>query len=264
MLAKRGIFALADRRDRAGVVYAAAMSEQQQAEFDRYAESYRDVINRHAAITGESFEYFIGVRLGLMLDALARRGEPEPRRVLDFGCGIGATEVIMRERMPRARLDGVDPSPESIKTAQSQNVPEATFQVCAGLPLPFEDSTFDAVYSNGTFHHIDHAEHPAIFAEVARVLRPGGHAFIFENNPFNPLIVREMRRSPMDAGTKMLFPHYLARLQRNAGLQVNATRFYVFFPKQLKALRWSERYLRRVPFGAQYFVWGTKPVAARV
>ena len=36
-------------------------------------------------------------------------------------------------------------------------------------------------------------------------------------------------------------------------------RYYVFYPKQLKRLRWSERYLRRVPIGAQYYVWGTRP-----
>jgi hypothetical protein len=35
-------------------------------------------------------------------------------------------------------------------------------------------------------------------------------------------------------------------------------RYYVFYPKQLKRLRWSERYLRAVPMGAQYYVWGTK------
>jgi SAM-dependent methyltransferase len=241
------------------------MERQQQAEFDRYAQSYRDIINRHSvAITGEAFEYFIGLRVGLMLEDLRRRGEPEPRSVLDFGCGIGATEAIMRPRMPGARLVGVDPSPESIKTADSQHLPDATFHVSAGVPLPFESGSFDLIYSNGTFHHIDHAEHPAIFRELARLLRPGGSAFIFENNPFNPLSVHMMRTSPMDAGTKMLFPRYLARLQRDAGLQVNATRFYVFFPKQLKALRWSERYLRRVPFGAQYYVWGTKPGGPRV
>jgi ubiquinone/menaquinone biosynthesis C-methylase UbiE len=235
------------------------MEREQPAEFDRYAQSYRDMINPKAvAVTGEAFEYFINLRVGLMLDDLRRRGEPEPQSVLDFGCGIGATEAIMRSRIPGARLHGVDPSRESIKVAESQQVPDATFQVCASVPLPFDDGSFDVVYSNGTFHHIDHAEHPAIFRELARVLRPGGHAFVFENNPFNPVTVYMMRTLPIDAGTRMLFPHYLARLHRGAGLRVNATRFYVFFPKQLKALRWSERHLGRVPVGAQYYVWGTK------
>jgi SAM-dependent methyltransferase len=231
------------------------------AEFDQYAKAYRDIINQHAAITGESFEYFIEVRLDLLRSVL--RGAT-PASILDFGCGIGATEQSMHRRWPSAELTGIDPSPESIKAAERLQIPRATFHVSRGNDLPFPDASFDVVYSNGTFHHIDHADHPAVFREIARVLRPGGHAFICENNPYNPLTVREMRRAPIDAGAKMLYPHYLARLQRRAGLRVNAKRFYVFYPKQLKFLRWTERYLRLVPFGAQYFVWATKvPSAGR-
>jgi ubiquinone/menaquinone biosynthesis C-methylase UbiE len=226
------------------------------SEFDRYAESYEDLINKHAAITGEGFEYFIEVRLDL-LDA-SLRGGPPPERILDFGCGIGATQRSMRRRWPGAELDAIDTSAASIEAAESLGIPRASFRVSTAIELPFPDRTFDVVYSNGTFHHIDHADHPAVFREIARVLRPGGHAFICENNPYNPLTVREMRRAPIDADAKMLFPHYLARLQRRAGLHVNATRFYVFYPKQLKLLRWTEKYLLRVPIGAQYFVWGTK------
>ena len=98
------------------------------------------------------------------------------------------------------------------------------------------------------------------------MLRPGGHLFVFENNPLNPVTVREMRRSPIDRGTKVLFPWYLRRLERDVAglLRARGPRFYVFLPKQLKALRWAEKHLRHVPFGAQYYVWGTKgsPVAA--
>jgi SAM-dependent methyltransferase len=226
------------------------------SEFDQYARSYRDVINQHAAITGETFEYFIDLRLRLLVNALAG---PAPRNVLDFGCGSGGTEQAMGKLWPQADIDGIDPSPESIEAARKLGLPRTRFHVSVGTELPFADGSHDVIYSNGTFHHIEHSDHPAILREIARVLRPGGHAFIFENNPYNPLMVREMRRAPIDANAKMLFPHYLARLQRRAGLRVNATRFYVFYPKQLKFLRWSERYLMRVPIGAQYFVWGTKP-----
>ncbi len=225
------------------------------SEFDQYAKSYRDIINERAAITGESFEYFIDLRLRLLDERL---GGARPSRVLDFGCGMGATQQAMRRLWPGAMLDGVDSSPESIKAAQSLGLERAGFHVSGQTALPFPDGVFDLVYSNGTFHHIDHADHAATFREIARVMRPGGHAFIFENNPFNPVTVREMRRTPFDADAKMLFPHYLARLERQAGLRVNATRFYVFYPKQLKFLRWTERYMMRVPMGAEYFVWGTK------
>jgi SAM-dependent methyltransferase len=227
------------------------------SEFDRYAQSYRDIITHHAALVGEPFEYFIEVRLNLLQALL---GTSTPARVLDYGCGIGATEQAMRRRWPNAAIDGVDTSAGSLASAEALQVPNARFHLLrSGEKLPFGDGTFDVVYSNGTFHHIDHGEHPAVFREITRVLRPGGHAFVCENNPYNPVTVWGMHRAPLDADAKMLFPFYLARLQRCAGLQVEATRFYVFYPKHLKFLRWTEKYLARVPLGAQYFVWGTKP-----
>jgi SAM-dependent methyltransferase len=228
------------------------------AEFDQYVRNYRDIINERAAITGESFEYFIALRLRLLDGALRSSGVQAPRAILDFGCGIGATAATMREQFPNASVAGIDPSPESIRAAEALGVRDARFHVGDGESLPFPSATFDVVYSNGTFHHIDPARHPRIFAEIARVLRPGGSMFIFENNPLNPLAVRGMRLNPFDRGTKMLFPWYLRRMIQQAGLQARAPYYYVFYPKQLKVLRWSEPYLRRLPLGAQYYVWGTK------
>ena len=228
------------------------------SEFDQYVQDYKALIDRGAALTGETFEYFIELRVDTLAGELAATGAGAPLRILDFGCGIGATEKILRDRFPAASIHGVDASAESVKAADSMGLRDVTFHFSKSERLPFEDGAFDLVYSNGTFHHIDHGKHPAVFAELRRVLRPGGHLFVFENNPLNPLSVRAMRQNPFDAGTKMLLPWYLRRLVRSALLTARAPKYYVFYPKQLKRLRWSERYLRSVPLGAQYYVWGTK------
>jgi SAM-dependent methyltransferase len=228
------------------------------AQFDQYVQTYKDIINRGSAITGESFEYFIGVRLDLVLGDWQRAGRPSPGAILDFGCGIGATAPLMRERFPGASIVGVDESPASIRAAESLGVPGASFLVAPGVPLPLASESFDIVYSNGTFHHIDHAAHAAIFRELTRVLRPGGRLYVFENNPLNPVMVREMRLNPFDQDAKMLFPWYLQRQVREGGLRAASPRYYAFYPKQLKSLRWSEKYLRALPAGAQYYVRGEK------
>jgi len=227
------------------------------SEFDQYVQDYKEIIDRGAALTGETFEYFIELRVDLMARELSARGGA-PLRILDFGCGIGATEKVLRDRFPAASIHGVDASAESIKAAESMGLEGVTFHFSESARLPFADGAFDLVYSNGTFHHIDHGKHAAVFAELRRVLAPAGHLFVFENNPLNPLMVRGMRQNPFDAGTKMLFPWYLRRVVRGARLTARAPKYYVFFPKQLKGLRWSERYLRSVPVGAQYYVWGTR------
>jgi SAM-dependent methyltransferase len=229
-------------------------------EFDAYAASYAEVINRSAAMSGESFEYFIGVRVALVVDELGGlTAGSRAKRILDFGCGIGATEQVLRGAFPDAALHGVDESLESLKAARALDIPGATFHHGDSPRLPFEDASFDLIYSNGTFHHIDHGRHPSVMTELARVLAPGGSALIFENNPLNPLMVRAMRSNPFDANTEMLFPWYLRRALGSAGMLAHRPRYYAFFPKQLKPIRWTERYLARVPFGAQYYVRATKP-----
>jgi len=236
----------------------ATMTADGKVDFDDHVREYKAIIDRGSALTGETFEYFIRLRVGVMAARLETAGVVAPRRILDFGCGIGATGQALRERFPTASLDGVDSSAASLDAARALNVSDARFHFSEGPTLPFEDETFDVIYSNGTFHHIDHAEHPAVFRELARVLRRGGHAFVFENNPLNPLTVRGMRQNPFDAGTKMLFPWYLRRQMGRPGLRARAPQYYVFFPKQLKMLRWAEDYLRHVPLGAQYYVWASK------
>lgn len=228
------------------------------SEFDAYAGNYRDIINKNAAITGETFEYFIGLRLGLVQEALRTAGAASPKRILDFGCGVGATETELRERFPEAKLEGVDDSKESLRAAEALAIPEASFHLWDNQRLPFDDGSIDLVYSNGTFHHVPHERHPLVFSELKRVLKPGGRAFIFENNPLNPLMVRGMRNNPFDADAKMLFPWYLRRSMTRSGLKTESPYFYVFFPKQLKALRFTEPRLRRLPIGAQYFVQGLR------
>jgi ubiquinone/menaquinone biosynthesis C-methylase UbiE len=229
-----------------------------EAEFDKHATSYRDLINQGAWITGEKYEDFIERRLDLLANDRRTLGLGQPSTILDFGCGIGATAEALHRRFPGARIDGVDASPDSIGVAAASAISNAHFQVSEGVALPFPDNTFDLIYSNGTFHHIDHGRHPRILAELTRVLAARGTLFVFENNPYNPLIVREMRKSPLDADAKTLVPRYLHRLERDAGLEAWPPRFYYFFPKALKALRWTEPYLRGFPLGAQYYVMGRK------
>jgi ubiquinone/menaquinone biosynthesis C-methylase UbiE len=137
-------------------------------------------------------------------------------------------------------------------------VSNATFRLSEATTLPYEDGSFDIIYSNGTFHHIDERLHAAVLAELARTLKPNGSLFVFENNPLNPLTVRAMRQNPFDRGTKMILPWTLQRRVARTGLKARTPRFYVFLPRQLKSLRWTERYLRAVPFGAQYYVRGSK------
>jgi SAM-dependent methyltransferase len=238
-----------------------AESEPRKAEFDQFAAGYRDIIDndRFTRLVGGSFDYFIDLRIGLALDRVeTKRPAWQAPRLLDFGCGIGAAAARLAERVPDAQVTGVDPSADSIRSAAAMGAPRTRFVVSDGRPLPFPDASFDLVYSNGTFHHIPHADHAAIFRELHRVLKPGGDLFVFENNPFNPATVLAMRMSVLDREARMVLPPVLRRRVEAAGFACEAPRYYIFFPGVLRALRPAEPYLARVPFGGQYFVHGQK------
>lgn len=115
---------------------------------------------------------------GADIEALARltRRLPGGARLLDAGCGAGVP-------VSRALVDagiatvGLDLSRRQLELARAL-VPEcATVQADLAV-LPFADARFDAVVSYYAIIHVPRTEHATVFAEVRRVLRPGGLALL--------------------------------------------------------------------------------------
>lgn len=95
--------------------------------------------------------------------------ELDGKRVLDAGCGPGVTTRELHEA--GADVVGVDVSPRMLGHAR-RRVGGRVVRADLGSPLPFPDDTFDGVHSSLAFHYV--ADWPALFAELVRVLRPGG------------------------------------------------------------------------------------------
>jgi ubiquinone/menaquinone biosynthesis C-methylase UbiE len=99
------------------------------------------------------------------------------------GCGQGTDALqICRVLKPGSTYFGIDYSSGSIASARSA-IHEASplsvqpvFEQGDACSLPFDDGSFDAVYSMGVLHHVDDTE--KAIAEVFRVLRSGGTAYV--------------------------------------------------------------------------------------
>jgi ubiquinone/menaquinone biosynthesis C-methylase UbiE len=96
-------------------------------------------------------------------------------KLLEIGCGMG-TDLLQFAR-GGALCTGVDLTPRSIEISRHRfklyEMP-GDFLVTDGEKLPFADSSFDVVYSNGVLHHTP--DTAAAVREIHRVLKPGGVA----------------------------------------------------------------------------------------
>lgn len=224
------------------------------ANFDAYAHSYEETGTRALTLSGDGQEYFARGRIEFLKSCLARM----PVRidsVLDFGCGVGASVSLLREAFSPARLVGIDLSAKCLEIARGRNSPDVEFYLSDEFS-PAED--VDLAFCNGVFHHIVPAERPAALQRLAQSLRPGGLFALWENNPWNPGTRYSMAQCEFDRDAIALSCRETVRLVRDAGLRVLSVRFFFVFPRILRALRWSEPFLSRIPIGAQYQVLSQK------
>ena len=105
-------------------------------------------------------------------------------KVLDVACGTG--DMVVELQKHGCNVTGVDLSEEMMAIAR-QKAPEATYMLADAEQLPFSDGTFDAVTCAFGVRNFVGLE--TCFAEVCRVLKPGGTMVILElATPDSPLI----------------------------------------------------------------------------
>ncbi len=215
--------------------------------FDGFAERYQEILDRNLAIVGESGVAFTRRRMTY----LRRRLSVLPRRIMDFGCGIGLAIPFLLDAFPGSHVVGVDVSAESVRIARDRNRDE---RVEVSTPSELRCEDFDFVYASGVFHHIPPGERSDAVGFIKRVLRRGGAVAIAEHNPWNPATRYLVRACPFDEDVNLLRPTETTRLLERAGLSVLSRDYVSFFPGFLRPLHWIEPTLTGVPPGAQYII----------
>lgn len=118
----------------------------------------------------DDFRYHQEAHILKCLDKIDFKG----KHVLEIGLGQGAdSEQIIKRG---ALWSGVDLTQESVNRVKTRlslrNIPYQELKQGSALELPFDDNSFDIVFSHGVLHHIPDIE--TAQREINRVLKPNG------------------------------------------------------------------------------------------
>ena len=145
-----------------------------------------------------SCESFAGVANPFSMGAL-QPGED----VLDIGSGAGMDSLVAAQMVgPTGSVTGIDMTPEMVAKARGSiaemGLGNVTIVEGSAEHLPFDDAGFDVVISNGVIDLIPDKD--AVFAEITRVLRPGGRIQLADVTIQNPVSEESKRDIDLWAG----------------------------------------------------------------
>jgi ubiquinone/menaquinone biosynthesis C-methylase UbiE len=146
-----------------------------------YADYYaKKGVDRNSLLHNPSVLFQVLAQDAAMIRGLQSVGlDPQTARVLDVGCGDGASLwLLMRLGFEANNLHGVDLLESRIASARTRH-PSIHFDCADATHLPFEDGSFDVVMESTMFiHATDEALARKIAAEMTRVTKPGGTLLI--------------------------------------------------------------------------------------
>jgi arsenite methyltransferase len=131
-------------------------------------------------------------------------GRLEPgERVLDLGSGAGTDSLIAAQMVGElGHVTGIDMTPQMLTKARAAaaelGATNVEFVEAEAERLPFADESFDVVISNGVIDLIPDKD--AVFAELHRVLAPGGRMQIADVTIQNPVSAEGRRNIDLWTG----------------------------------------------------------------
>jgi len=162
-------------------------------------------------------------------DLLSRVGAPQPRRVVDLGCGPGNLTLQLARRWPDAVVEALDSSPEMVAAARERGVDATVGDLRTWTP----QRDTDVVVSNAAAHWVPERDELMVrwAAQLAAgawiaIQMPGNfetpsHAAVRAVARREPY-AKTLRDNPFRVGTVVDTPAHYAELLIGAGCSVDA------------------------------------------
>jgi len=176
--------------------------------FDRASTTYESAAVLQAQVNDELIDRLAFFKL-------------DPQVVLDLGCGPGRGSIALRKLYPQASIVALDFAPGMLREAR-RRMHEAQVRcasVCAdALRLPFANGSADLIFSNLMLQWCEPLH--IVFAEIRRVLRPGG---LFMFSTFGPDTLKELREAWAAADDGQHVNHFVDMIRTDADLRAELT-----------------------------------------
>lgn len=114
--------------------------------------------------------YYCGVKKSEIFRKFLGPDRVPSGKVLEVGCNVGVQLAILRGVNPRLELYGIEPQSYALQRARDAH-PNIDFRQGTAYALPFGDSSFDVVMTNGVLIHLAPSDLPEALAEIHRVSR---------------------------------------------------------------------------------------------
>tara|TARA_B100000959_G_C14787487_1_gene544118 strand:+ start:21 stop:710 length:690 start_codon:yes stop_codon:yes gene_type:complete len=224
--------------------------------FDKFSNNYTEILNNSIIkFTGFDSFHFITVKL-TKLRELNPSFLNKPINFLDYGCGNGNLYNNFHQYFPKANYFGVDISREMIKEARRRFQANGTFYEINSSE--WKKNSYDLIFSAGVFHHIHPKDQSNVINDLYNLMSDTGKMLIWEHNPLNPFTRKIVKESEIDKDAIMIPPNKMKNLFIQNRICFDRIIYTGFFPKSLQFLTSLEKYLERIPLGAQYVAIGKK------
>ena len=101
--------------------------------------------------------------------------------VLDIGCGTATLTILIKENHPDTVVVGLDADPKVLEIAKKKAAKDnldIRFDQGLSYQLPYDNESFDVIFSSLLFHHLNREKKIRTLKEVFRVLRSGGELHV--------------------------------------------------------------------------------------